>query len=63
MTAKRAKPTKREREDLELTGVRIEPSSLRALQEIAENDPERATVSTLIRRAIREYLQRQGKLK
>jgi hypothetical protein len=49
------------REELKLTGLRIEPSSLRALAQLARNDPERATVSTLIRRAVREYLERQAK--
>jgi hypothetical protein len=51
------------REELKLTGVRIEPSSIKALEDLAKNDPERVTVSTLIRRAVREYLERQGKLK
>jgi len=53
---------KTKREELEMTGLRVEPSYLKALKELAASDPERATVSTLIRRAIREYLQRQGKL-
>jgi len=53
------------RPDLELTGVRLDPSHLKALKELAEKDPdpERVTVSTLIRRAVREYLERQGKLR
>jgi predicted DNA-binding ribbon-helix-helix protein len=54
---------KEKREKLKMVGVRIEESFWAALEEIALADPERATVSTLIRRAIREYLQRQGKLK
>jgi len=49
------------REELKITGVRIEPSSLKALEELVKNDPERATVSTLIRRAVREFIERQGK--
>jgi len=51
------------REDLKLTGIRIEPSYLKALGELSKDDPERATVSSLIRRAVREYLERNGKLK
>lgn len=52
-----------EREELKLIAVRIEPAHDALLEELAAADPERATVSVLIRRAIREYLQRQGKLK
>jgi hypothetical protein len=52
-----------EHEELKLVAVRIEASYHDLLAEVAADDPDRATVSTLIRRAIREYLQRQKKLK
>jgi hypothetical protein len=49
-------------EGLKLVAVRIESSYHKLLTEVAKDDPDRASVSTLIRRAIREYLQRQKKL-
>jgi hypothetical protein len=60
MSPSKAKP---KREDLEQVAIRIEPSHRQMLEELAADDPERATFSTLVRRAIREYLQRQGKIK
>lgn len=57
------KVAKVEHEETEVVGVRVERSYVSSLKELAAADPDRATVSVLIRRAIREYLQRQGKLK
>jgi hypothetical protein len=53
---------KARQEKTKLIAVRVEESYCKLLDKIALADPERATVSTLVRRAIREYLQRQGKL-
>jgi hypothetical protein len=50
------------RTEMVLKAVRIEKVYLRLLAEMAQEDPDRATVSTLMRRAIREYLQRHGKM-
>ena len=67
MAKRQTKPSKprkykAEREDMEPLAIRCDSSYVRALEEIATADPERATVSTLVRRAIREYLKSQGKL-
>ncbi len=53
---------KEAQEKTKLIAVRLELSYCKALDSLALADPERTTVSTLVRRAIREYLQRQGKL-
>jgi len=53
----------------ELIAIRLSHSYVEALQEIRDSevinkdDPDRTTTSSLIRRAIREFLERQGRLK
>lgn len=49
-------------EETRLVAVRLPKSYVRLLDEIALADPERATVSTVIRRALREYFVKLGKL-
>ena len=53
-----------------LVAVRLPNAYVEALEKIVaadpvkdENDPDRATVSMLIRKAVREFLHREGKLK
>ena len=65
---KRSKPAP-EPTASQLIALRISASYLQALEEIRDievinkDDPDRTTLSSLIRRAIREFLERQGKLK
>jgi hypothetical protein len=48
-------------EQTKMISVRVDRSYVKMLDELALADPERATVSTLVRRAIRQFLERAGK--
>jgi predicted transcriptional regulator len=45
-----------------LMAVRVDEIHCKILDEMASADPDRITPSTLVRRAIRQYLEREGKL-
>lgn len=68
MTAK--KTTTPQSKTSTLVAVRLPNAYVEALEKIIESDPlkdeddpDRATVSMLIRKAVREFLHREGKLK
>lgn len=56
------KPLFEQREELILIAARIEKSYKELLKDVALADANRPSESALIRRAIREFLERQGKL-
>jgi hypothetical protein len=58
------KPEKRQRvphEETVMVAVRLEKSSHDTLNNLVAMDLDRPTISTLIRRAVREYIERQRK--
>jgi hypothetical protein len=59
----KTKSKPKQREDLRLIGLRVDGEHYRLFEELASEDPERLTAAGLIRRAMREYLQREKKLK